>query len=187
MAKSRSGAVKLNFITGLAHEIIVIVFGLILPRITLAYFGSTYNGLLNSVTHFLSFSVVLRSGLGAVTNAALYKPIADGDTEKISGIMVATDQFMKRVGWLLAVIIFGFALLYPLLVLDEFRYLFSFSLILIIGASSWVENMFSIKYKILLQADQKYYIITIVTVIAYVLSNIHGIHEVIFRNFLCIL
>ena len=172
MAKSRSGAVKLNFITGLAHEIIVIVFGLILPRITLTYFGSTYNGLLNSVTHFLSFSVVLRSGLGAVTNAALYKPITDGDTEKISGIMAATDRFMRRVGWLLAAIIFGFALLYPFLVVDEFGYLFSFSLILIVGAASWVENMFSIKYKILLQADQKYYIITIVTVIAYVLSNI---------------
>ena len=175
MAKSRSRAVKLNFITGVAHEIIVIVFGLILPRIILAYFGSTYNGLLNSVTHFLSFSVVLRSGLGAVTNVALYKPLAEGNTEKISGIMVATDRFMRRVGWLLAVIILGFALLYPLLVLDEFEYLFSFSLILIIGAASWVENMFSIKYKILLQADQKYYIITIVTVIAYVLSNIFAI------------
>ena len=145
MAKSRSGAVKLNFITGLVHEIIVIVFGLILPRITLAYFGSTYNGLINSITYFLSFSMVLRSGLGVVTNAALYKPLAECDTEKISGIMSATDRFMKRVGWLLAVIIFAFALLYPFLVLDEFGYLFSFSLILIIGAASWVENMFSIK------------------------------------------
>ena len=72
--KTRAGAVKLNFVTGFLHELIIIVFGLLVPRITLSYFGSAYNGLLNSVTQFLAFSVVLRSGLGVVTNAALFKP-----------------------------------------------------------------------------------------------------------------
>lgn len=166
---------KKNFVTGFLHELIVIVFGLLVPRITLSYFGSAYNGLLNSVTQFLAFSVVLRSGLGVVTNAALFKPIAEGDKDAVSGIMVATDRFMRKVGWLLAAIIVGFALLYPLLVLDEFDYFFSLSLILIIGAASWVENMFSIKYKILLQADQKYYVVTVVTIVAYVLSNLFAI------------
>ena len=175
MAKSRSRAVKLNFVTGIVQELIVIVFGLILPRITLAYFGSDYNGLLNSIVQFMSFSVVLRSGLGVVTNAALYKPMAEGDMKEVSGIMVATKRFMTKIGWLLAAVIVGFALIYPLLVLDEFGYLFTFSLILIIGMASWVENMFSIKYKILLQSDQKYYVITVVTVIAYVLSNAFAI------------
>lgn len=172
MAKSRSGAVKLNFVTGIIHELIVVVIGLLVPRITLSYFGSDYNGLLNSIVQFMSFSVVFRSGLGAVTNAALYKPIAEGDVKKISGIMVATNRFMRRVGWLLAAVIVGFAAVYPFLVLDEFSYIFTFTLILIVGMASWVENMFSIKYKILLQADQKYYIVTVVTVIAYVLSNV---------------
>ena len=175
MAKSRSGAVKLNFITGVFHELIIIVFGLILPRIILAHFGSTYNGLLNSIVQFMSFSVVLRSGLGVVTNAALYKPLAEGDMKKVSGIMVATDRFMQKVGWLLALVIGAFALIYPLLVRDEFGYFFTFSLILIIGMASWVENMFSIKYKILLQSDQKYYIITVATALAYILSNVFSI------------
>lgn len=175
MGKSRSGAVKLNVISGFLHEFVVIIFGLIVPRIVLSYFGSAYNGLLNSIVQFMSFSVVLRSGLGVVTNAALYKPLAQGDMESVSGIMVATDKFMQKIGWLLAGIIAVFSLLYPLLVLDEFDYLFSASLILIIGAASWVENMFSVKYKVLLQADQKTYIQTIVTLIAYVLSNVFSI------------
>jgi len=175
MGKSRSGAVKLNMLSGFLHEFVVIVFGLVVPRIVLTYFGSTYNGLLNSIVQFMSFSVVLRSGLGVVTTAALYKPLAQGDTETVSGIMVATDRFMRKVGWLLGGIIVVFSLLYPLLVLDEFDYLFSASLILIIGAGSWVENMFSIKYKIILQADQKTYIQTVVILIAYVLSNVFAI------------
>ena len=175
MAKSRSGAVKLNVISGFIHEFVILVFGLVVPRIVLTYFGSTYNGLLNSIVQFMSFSVVFRSGLGVVTNAALYKPLAEGDKQTVSGIMVATDKFMQKIGWLLAGIIVAFAVLYPLLVLDEFNYLFSATLILIIGASSWVENMFSIKYKILLQADQKTYIQTAVILIAYVLSNVFAI------------
>ena len=175
MAKTRSGAVKLNMISGFVHELVILIFGLVVPRIVLSYFGSTYNGLQNSIVQFLSFSVVLRSGLGVVTTAALYKPLAQGDMKSVSGIMVATDKFMQKVGWLLAGIIVAFALLYPLLVLDEFNYLFSATLILIVGASSWVENMFSIKYKILLQADQKTYIQTVVIMIAYVLSNVLAI------------
>ena len=97
MRNSRSKNAKLNMISGLMQELTVVICGLILPRIILSHFGSTYNGIVNSVTQFLGFSVVLRSGLGAVTNAALYKPLADGDIQKVSGIMVATDQFMKKV------------------------------------------------------------------------------------------
>lgn len=177
MAKTRSGAVKLNVVTGFVREFVAIVFGLLVPRIVLNCFGSTYNGLLNSVVQFMSFSVVLRSGLGVVTTAALYKPLAEGDMKAVSGIMVATDKFMRKVGWLLAGIIAAFALLYPLLITDEkvLSYLSSVVLILIIGASSWVENMFSIKYKIILQADQKTYIQTLVILISYVLSNVFAI------------
>lgn len=175
MRNSRSKNAKLNMISGLMQELTVVICGLILPRIILSHFGSTYNGIVNSVTQFLGFSVVLRSGLGAVTNAALYKPLADGDMQKVSGIMVATDQFMKKVAWLLIAFILGFAFLYPLAVLDEFNYWFSFWLVVIIGISTFVENMFSIKYKILLQADQKYYIQTIFAIIAQILSTIFSI------------
>ena len=162
-------------ITALFQELITVACGLVLPRIILAYFGSTYNGIVNSITQFMAFSVVFRSGLGAVTNAALFKPLAEKNDVAVSRIMAATKSFMNKVGWLLVVFIVGFATVYPLIVADEFGYLFSFFLVVIIGASSFVENMFSIKYKILLQADQKYYVHTIFAVIAQVLSTVFSI------------
>ena len=172
---SRSKNLKLNMVTGLCQELVAVICGLILPRVVLSYFGSKYNGIVNSITNIMAFSVVFRSGLGAVTNAALFKPLAEKNVAAISGIMVATKDFMNKVGWLLAVCIVGFAAAYPLIVADEFNYWFSFSLVLIIGASSFVENMFSIKYKILLQADQKYYVQTIFAVIAQVLSTVFSL------------
>ena len=172
---SRRKSLKLNMITALFQELITVACGLVLPRIILAYFGSTYNGIVNSITQFMAFSVVFRSGLGAVTNAALFKPLAEKNDVAVSRIMAATKSFMNKVGWLLVVFIVGFATVYPLIVADEFGYLFSFFLVVIIGASSFVENMFSIKYKILLQADQKYYVQTIFAVIAQVLSTVFSI------------
>jgi len=172
---SRSKSLKFNMVTGLMQELVAVICGLILPRIILAYFGSAYNGITNSITQFMAFSVVFRSGLGAVTNAALFQPLAEGDKLSVSRIMVATKKFMNKVGWLLILFIVGFATVYPFMVADEFGYWFSFSLVIIIGASSFVENMFSIKYKILLQSDQKEYVQTLSMVIAHVLSTVFSI------------
>ncbi len=172
MKNSRGKNAKLNMLTGVLQEVVALVCGLILPRIVLGYFGSAYNGLINSITHFLSFSTVLRSGIGAATHVALYKPLADGDNDAVSGIMSATSGFMRKVGFILAGLILGLAVLYPLAVLDEFDYLFTASLIIIIGISSFAESMFSVKLKILLQADQKYYIQTIVAIFAQILTTV---------------
>lgn len=175
MQNSRIANARLNMISGLLQEVVALLCGLILPRVILVHFGSTYNGIVNSVVQFLSFSAVLRSGLGSATHAALYKPLADKNNELISGIMVATDNFMKKVGLLLAAIIVAFASVYPFAVKDEFGYLFSFSLVIIIGISTFAENMFSVKYKILLQADQKYYIQTFAVIGTQILSTVVSI------------
>lgn len=168
---SRAKKLKINMVASLMYEVVVVICGMILPRVVLSYFGSTYNGIVNSITQFMGFSIVFRSGLGAVTNAALYKPLADNDVVAVSEIMVATKKFMNKVGVMLIAFIVGFAGIYSFIVMDEFSYMFTFSLVLIIGASVFVENMFSIKYKILLQADQKYYIQTIAAMIAQLLST----------------
>lgn len=160
---------------GLVQEIVALACGLILPRIVLLYFGSDYNGIVNSITQFLAFSTVLRSGIGAVTHVALYKPLAENNQDEISSVMVATKSFMNKIGLILAGGILVFALVYPFTVLDEFDYFFSFSLVIIIGISAFAENMFSIKYKILLQADQKYYIQIGAAIIAQVLATVISI------------
>ncbi len=172
---SRSQKLKFNMITALIQESVAVICGLVLPRIILAYFGSAYNGVVNSITQFMAFSIVFQSGLGAVTNAALYKPLADGDDDLVSGIMVATKNFMNKAGLLLILFVMGVAVIYPFFVLDELNYWFSFFLVVIIGAVSFVENMFSIKYKILLQSDQKYYVTTFLSIIAKILSTVISI------------
>lgn len=168
--KSRSEKALYNGITGLACELVNIICGLILPRLILSAFGSSYNGITQSITQFLSFVTLLRAGVGAVTKAALYKPLASNDVTQVSRIIRATEIFMKRVALIFAGGLIVLAAVYPLIVRDEFEWLFASSLVLIIGMSTFAQYYFGITYQMLLEADQSQYIVSIVQIITTILN-----------------
>lgn len=162
----------INTIMNLIQQIITIICGFILPRLILQKFGSQYNGLISSITQFLACAVLLRSGIGGATRAALYKPLADKSKDEINSIIKATDLFMKKIGFILAIVIVIFSIIYPFLVKNEFGWLFTFLLFLIIGISTFAESFFGITYLILLQADQKLWIASLFKTISVILNVI---------------
>lgn len=161
-----------NTLFSLISEIVTIICSFILPKLILSAFGSKYNGLITSISQFLACAVLLRSGIGGATRAALYKPLATNDKEKINSIVKATDLFMKKVGLILALLIVVFASLYPIFVSDEFEWIFVFTLFLIIGLATFSESFFGITYLIILQADQKNYISSIISIICNIINII---------------
>lgn len=168
----RSKKAALNSLTSIISQIISIICGFILPKLILSAFGSNYNGITSSITQFISTVVLLRAGVGGVTRAALYKPLADNDTEEISSIIRATEIFMKKVSLLFAIALIAFACIYPFMVIDEFDWFFSFSLVLILGISTFAQNYFGITYQMLIQADQRQYIYSLITIITTVLNTL---------------
>ena len=58
------------------------------------------------------------------------------------------------------------------MVLDEFDYWFSFSLVIILGISTVAQNYFGITYQMLIQADQRQYIYSILTIATTILNTI---------------
>lgn len=166
----RSGKTLLNTIMELLLQFVTIICGLILPRLILEKFGSQYNGIVNSIVQFLSCAILLRAGIGGVTRAALYKPLANEDKEQINSIMKATDIFMKKIGVILAGLIIIVAMIYPFLVHEEFSWFFSFSLFLVIGISTFAESFWGTTYLIFLQADQKLWITSLIRIITTILN-----------------
>ena len=176
-----------NSISSLILEAVSIICGFILPRVILSAFGSTYNGLTASITQFLSFVTLLRAGVGGVTRAALYKPLAENDLDRISGIVNATKIFMRRIAFIFAAGLVVFALVYPFLVRESFDFLFTCILVLIMGMATFVQYYFAISYQILLIADQRQYMIAVIQSITLILNLMitviliklgHGIHAV---------
>lgn len=164
-----------NTFSSLMYQMIAIICGLILPRMILVYFGSSYNGITSSINQFLQCASLLVAGVGGVTRAALYKPLASQDFNRISAIVNATDHFMKRVALILAISITAFACVYPILVRDEFEWLFSFTLVLILGISTFMQYYFGVTYQMLLMADQRQYIISCIQIVSTVLNTIFAV------------
>lgn len=149
-------------IIGLLEELVAIICGFILPRMILTYFGSDYNGIVAAVTQFIGCIALLKSGIGMATKAALYEPLYNHDQQKIEGIMSATMSFLRKVAVIFVVGIIIFACLYPFVVNKEFTWFFTFSLVLIISLGTFFQYYFGLGNQLLLEADQKYYIVSFV-------------------------
>lgn len=167
----RSRRALLNTVSSLMLELVTILVGLIVPRLILTNFGSQYNGITTSIAQFLTVISLLRSGAGGVTRAALYKPLSTNDTERISGIIRATEIFMRRIALIFLGIILIFACIYPIVVTD-FGWFFTFLLVLILGIDSFFNYYFGISYQILLMADQREYIYSTIRIVSTIFTAI---------------
>lgn len=153
-------------------EVIKLVCGLILPKLILSNFGSEYNGIVQSVSQFISCIALMKLGIGGVTVAALFKPLMNKNDDEMSRVLASTEHFMRRIGVIFVAFVLIFACIYPLFISTEFDWLFSFSLILIISISTFAEYYFGFTYQMLVSADQKNYIISALSIVTVILNTV---------------
>lgn len=147
-----------NTISSLVFQICSVITGFILPRLILKSYGSGVNGLVNSVTQFLSVISFLELGVGAVVQSSLYKPLVDNDLELISKITVSANKFFRRIGEILFIYVVLLLFALPHLVDRNFSQMYTATLIAAMSISFFAQYFFGVVDRILLTADQKGYI-----------------------------
>ncbi len=161
-----------NIITSLIAQIVSIVCGLIAPRLILATYGSTYNGVINSATQFLSIITILNLGIAGATRVAFYKTLAAEDTVGTSRIMKATKNYMRKVAFCLLAYSIVLCIFYPLISHNSLSKLDNMQLIAIVSISSFADYFFGISNQTLLTADQSSYIMNLVTIFKTIINTI---------------
>lgn len=172
MAKSRAEKITKNVFYSIATEAIKLICGLVLPRLILTKYGSAHNGIVQSVSQFLSMIALMKLGIGSLTRASLFKPLAENNDDELNKVLSATEAFMRRLAYIFAGMVLVFACIYPFFVLDQFSWLFSATLIIIISISTFAEYYFGFTYQVLISADQKDYISSILAIITTILNTI---------------
>lgn len=162
----------LNTVSSLTNEIAALVMSFILPRLILVYYGSDINGLVTSVTQFLSFISLCELGIGPVIKANLYKPLANKDEHSISCIVKSSQKFFRNIALILVVYTIILASFYPRIVSKDFDFLFTASLVLIISISSFAQYYFGMTNQLLLAANQQAYIQLFITSGSLVLNTV---------------
>lgn len=175
MALTRKKKASLNILSSFVLELISILNSVILPKFIIQTYGSSYNGIVASVTQFFNLISLLTIGVTASTRVALYHTLADQDIQATSRIVRAMERYMRKIGILLAVYIVGLSFIYPLIIGTEFLFWDVTFLILIVGISAFSEYYFGITYRTLLLADQRVYISNIFTSLSTALNLIFSV------------
>lgn len=163
----------INIISSIVLQIFTIIYGFIIPKIIIDYFGSEVNGLVSSITQFLSYISLLEGGVTAVIIAKLYKPLVDDDSEKISSILLTANRFYKKIGFFFIFYSVFLAFFYPIVFNKfDFSYTYVFVLTLILSISLIIQYMLSLGAKCLLSADKKIYVVSITQSIIIILNTI---------------
>lgn len=102
----------INTVVSFASQLIIIALGFISRRVLIYQVGVQYLGINGLMSNILTVFALAESGIGVAIGYALYKPLAENDTEKVKSLM----RFFKKTYHLLALLtaILGLAF-YPFL------------------------------------------------------------------------
>lgn len=161
-----------NAAAGLGLQLVMIIYGFVFPRLIMEVYGSKVNGLLQSISQFLAYISLLDAGVSAVIRAKLYKPLSLDDRYGIQCIVNAAKKFYQRIAITFIIYMLVVAVVLPISYTQYFDTLYTFSLVIIIGISTFAEYFFGITYTVLLEADQRKYISYCIQIVSVVLNII---------------
>ena len=144
-----------NTFWSVVYYLVTILCGLILPREILSHYGSEMNGLIHSITQFLSYTVLLEFGIGAVIPAALYRPLAEGNKVHISAILASGRKVFRKI----ACVCIGYTLILLLLFPRLTGISSSALFVLILGLGTVIKYFEGKPEQLLIISDQKGYVV----------------------------
>lgn len=167
----RRKEVLATVISNLVLQAVTAACGFVLPPMVVRAFGSEVNGMVSSIAQFIAYLNIVEAGIGAAAVAAMYRPLAEGDPDGVSGILSATRLFYLRSGVAFTALVFVLSFAYPLVVGPQVDRTTSGLMVLVLGITGAAEFFLIGKYRVLLTADRKTYIISLVQIVAVVLNT----------------
>lgn len=162
-----------NASTSLLLQLVLALSGIIIPRFFIALYGSAVNGLVSSISQFISYMALVEAGIGTAGTVALYKPIADKNQDRINGIVSAARSFYLRSGAIFLALLVALLIFYPFAVKNEIQNVsFIRTMIFVLSINGIVDYFYLGKFRVLLMADQKGYIISLAQIIGTVLMTV---------------
>lgn len=161
-----------NIVLGFSTQIIILALGIIVPRLILVGYGSETNGLLNTVTQIYSYVALLEAGIGTATIQALYGPITKNDKNKISGILVATRMYYRKITFFYGVCVIVLSIIAPFVISSSLDRKIISLVVLFNGLAGVISFYYVATFKQLLIAEGKNYITSNITFIVQVCSYI---------------
>ncbi len=164
--ESRSLAFISNAFSSLLLQCTNIVVGFVVPHILIGAYGSGINGLVTSLTQFVSYIQLVEAGISYAAVFQLYAPLARGDSEGVSRVVSAARTFYYKSGAVFTALMLTLACLYPVFVqVEGVSSSGVLVLVLALGATGFLDFFTLAKYRVLLTATQRNWVIQLATIV----------------------
>ena len=162
----------INILVGVLLQLTVMLCGFLVKNIFIEVYGSTVNGLVGAVDQIISSLAIVEGGISAASVAMLYAPLQERNYKKIEDILDSSRKFFIKSGLIYLLLVTIIVIFYPYLVSEQVPILEVRLLIIVLSAGGVIEFFLFSKYKVLLIADQKIYILDILQAVSQIVSTV---------------
>lgn len=156
----------INSIVSIVEQLVIAVSGFIIPHLLINQYGSELNGLVSSIMQFIGYFKLVEAGLGTASIFALYKPLATGDKETVNRILQTAKKSYQKSGFIFLTGVIVLSFVYPFLVKTTLLNFTSIVMLtFVLGFSGVLDFFVMAKYRVLLSADRKQYILSISSIV----------------------
>lgn len=163
---NRSKTSLLNAISALMLTMVNGLMGIVVTRFIIAEFGSDFNGLNSTANQIVNVLLIMEGGFTLASNVALFAPLTVGDIRVVNGILTATRSKFQKIGGLFLGIGTGIAVAYSFVVNSTLPTEFVFTLVFMTVVPAAFNLFYATTYRVLLQTQQKEYVISLITMLA---------------------
>ncbi len=168
---SRTKKAGINSVFGLLSYVINVLIQFFLQRVFVRILGYEFLGLNSVLTTIISTLSIAELGIGSAIAFSLYKPISEGDTVKIGALMRLYKKIYSIIG--LIVLCIGLCLIpaLPAITKNEFTIIELLPVYSIFLGNSVLSYFFTYN-QTLLSADQKNYILSIISTVTRIFMSV---------------
>lgn len=151
------------------------LLGIVVTRFIIESFGSDFNGLNSTANQIVNVLLILEGGFTMASNVALFAPLTKGDYALVNGVLAATRGKFRRLGLIFLAAGFLIAVGYGLSVNSALPAGFITTVIVMTVVPAAFNLFYATTYRVLLQTQQKEYVINIITIVTIGLGHLANI------------
>lgn len=139
------------------------LLGIVVTRFVIERFGSDFNGLNSTANQIVNVLLVLEGGFTMASNVALFSPLTQEDYNVVNGVLAATRRNFRRIGLIFLAVGSLVAVGYAFAANSTLPVEFIATVILMTVVPAAFNLFYATTYRVLLQSQQKEYVISLFT------------------------
>ncbi len=172
----------LNALSAIALTLLNGLLGIVVTKMIIHEYGSDFNGLNSTANQLVNVLLIVEGGFTLASNVALFSPLTYCDYKKVNKLLSETRRKFRKIGVLFLCMGIIASLIFALFANSTLQFELIFYVIIMAVIPAAFNLYYATTYRVLLQAQQKEYIINIFTLFTISMGHIGNIGLIVING-----